>query len=41
MRYGYDADVNTGFLKVATLSRDIVITSYADGQHDPTLIVNF
>lgn len=37
---GYDASLNSGFLKASELNVDYVITIDADGQHDPNLIAN-
>lgn len=38
---GYDAALNSGFEKAASLGCDVIITLDADGQHDPTLIDRF
>ena len=38
---GYDAALNSGFIKAAELGANIIITVDADGQHDPSLIQQF
>lgn len=38
---GYDAALNSGFMKAAELGSEIIITVDADGQHDPSLIQKF
>ena len=38
---GYDAALNSGFVKAAALNCRFIITLDADGQHNPNLIQNF
>jgi glycosyltransferase involved in cell wall biosynthesis len=38
---GYDAALNSGFVRAAGLGADFAITLDADGQHDPALIAAF
>jgi glycosyltransferase involved in cell wall biosynthesis len=38
---GYDAALNTGFMKASDIGCEIIITLDADGQHNPSLINNF
>ena len=38
---GYDAALNSGFIKAADLGVQIIITVDADGQHDPSQIQRF
>lgn len=38
---GYDAALNSGFAEASRLGYEVVITLDADGQHDPSLLVNF
>jgi len=38
---GYDAALNSGFIKAAKLGAQIIITVDADGQHNPSLIRQF
>lgn len=38
---GYDAALNSGFIKAAALGSDVIITLDADGQHDPALLQKF
>ena len=38
---GYDAAINSGFARAASLGCEVVITLDADGQHDPHLIAKF
>lgn len=39
--FGYDAALNSGFNKAASLDCEIIITLDADGQHDPNLLKKF
>lgn len=38
---GYDAALNSGFIKASELGSEIIVTIDADGQHDPSLIQKF
>lgn len=38
---GYDAALNSGFIKAVELGSKIIVTVDADGQHDPSLIQKF
>ena len=38
---GYDAALNSGFIRAAELGAEFAITLDADGQHDPALIPSF
>ncbi len=38
---GYDAALNSGFIKAAEIGCEVIITVDADGQHDPSLIQRF
>lgn len=38
---GYDAALNSGFKKTASLGSEVIITLDADGQHDPALLQKF
>jgi glycosyltransferase involved in cell wall biosynthesis len=38
---GYDAALNSGFMKAAALDCKVVVTLDADGQHDPSLLKKF
>lgn len=39
--HGYDAALNSGFIRAAELGAEFAITIDADGQHDPALIPSF
>lgn len=39
--HGYDAALNSGFIRAAELGAEFAITLDADGQHDPALIPSF
>ena len=38
---GYDASLNSGFLKASEIECDLIITLDGDGQHDPTILQKF
>lgn len=38
---GYDAALNSGFIKAAEMGSEVIITLDADGQHDPALLQKF
>lgn len=38
---GYDAALNSGFVRAAELGCDFIVTMDADGQHDPTFLPAF
>lgn len=38
---GYDAALNSGFVRAANLGCDLVVTIDADGQHDPDVLTQF